>query len=457
MRIEIQASKQQLTSNKSRVRRSEKKHRRLLSQYDAITSDTELLGKGYAALKSRIAESDQPLSKGFVSYTLSLGCLYEAQKGYINTYFPASATYQDSAEIEAQIAKLKKRITSLHAQSAIPATAPARYAQIYLLTRMVKELNGKLEQMRQYETITGTMYDDANDFATTLKRGIRYSGSMIWQNGWKAQLGADDTTWQTDLEKNAKDTWWNVVNRARAFIYGNKAGLYGGNQAGPRSYFNTKAKRAAELVTILDKYAAFQNMTDAEQLNLLRNINNTGCGYTVLANAIIEQYYYRQEDFKRDFGFSLLRTENNTKVINYEPLIVDLYCAYTDQEVVKNGTTAAAEYKGIHPSDAFFSEYYNGRTSGSQTVSVDMVTYNSNRNYTETVKQGNVAIYTNSNITYQAAGKTLNSSTVTGAHTSMMTSADHSGANPVFTISSWGNKYTVTRSDHVYIFDWSTP
>jgi hypothetical protein len=218
MRIEIQASKQQLTSNKSRIRRSEKKHRRLLAEYAAIANDTQLLGRGYASLKSRIVESDQPLSKGFVSYTLSLGCLYEAHKGYINTYFPASATYQDSVEIEEQIAKLKKRIARLSTLSVILAVAPVMYIQIFLLNRMISELEDKLEKMRQYEAVTNTMYDDANAFAATLKRGVRYSGSMVWQNGWLVQLGADDNSWQNDLEKNAKDTWWGVTRRARAFM-----------------------------------------------------------------------------------------------------------------------------------------------------------------------------------------------------------------------------------------------
>jgi hypothetical protein len=295
MRIDIQSSQEQLSSNKAQIRQAEQNHRELYLAYDAIVFDQQLQGQGYYALVTRIESCDQPLSKGFVSYTISMACLYEVQKEYISFFFSTGVAYLDSYEIEAQIAELKRRCDEVRdwlvvlQGTAIPPTDYASNVNYYLyqlhrLNPVIIELENKIVNMHKYEAASSHMYEDALAFAEVLKRGVRYSGSMIWQGGWQVQLGADDKSWQEDLATAADVTWWGIVSRGRPFVYADERGRYGGDQSGPRYYFNTPERREQELVPILNQYPAFQGMTVPEQRHFLRKIEETGCGYVVIAN-----------------------------------------------------------------------------------------------------------------------------------------------------------------------------
>lgn len=470
MRIDIQSSKEQLSSNKAQIREAEQNHRELYLAYDAIVLDQQLQGQGYYALVTRIESCDQPLSKGFVSYTISLACLYEVQKEYISFFFSTDVAYLDSGEIEAQIAELKRRCDEVRdwlvmlQGTAIPPTDYASNVNYYLyqlhrLNPLIIELENKLINMHKYEAASSHMYEDALVFAEVLKRGVRYSGSMIWQGGWQAQLGTDDNSWQEDLTTAADVTWWGIVRRGRPFVYADERGRYGGNQSGPLSYFDSATRRKQELTTILDQYDAFQGMSDYEQKKLLNAIASTGCGYVVIANSIIEQYYFRPEDFERDFGFPLFRYENGQRVVNHETLLVDIYCSNMDTLAAANGTEPADEYQGLAPSNLglIMGNYLNDNTGGSQSVSASCRLFDFSVDYTNHHERGNVAVITYETTTYESNGWLgVGDVTISGGHGAMVTDVDSSGETPVFTVSSWGKKYTVTP-EQVIVIDWSTP
>jgi hypothetical protein len=470
MRIDIQSSQEQLSSNKDQLREAEQNHRELYLAYDDIVFDQQLRGQGYYALVTRIESCDQPLSKGFISYTISMACLYEVQKEYISFFFSTGVSYLDSYEIEAQIAELKRRCDEVRdwlvrlQSTAIPPTDYASNVNYYLcqlhrLNPLIRELEDKLINMHKYEVASCHIYEDALAFAEVLKRGVRYSGSMIWQGGWQAQLGADDRSWQEDLATAADVTWWGIVSRGRPFIYADERGRYGGDQSGPRRYFNTPGRREQELVPILNQYPAFQGMTVPEQRYLLRKIEETGCGYVVIANSIIEQYYFRPEDFERDFGFPLFRYENGQRVVNHETLLVDLYCSNIDTLVAANGKAPADEYQGLSTNNLSLTmgNYLNDNTGGSQSVSVSCRLFDSSVDYTNHHEQGNVAVITTERTTYESNGwRGIGDETTTGGHAAMVTDVDNSGETPIFTVSTWGKKYTVTP-ELVIVIDWSTP
>jgi len=456
MRIEITDSKRQLALNRINIHRAEENHRKLLKAFVKLASDTNLLGQGYTALRNRVTSFDQPLSKGFVSYAVSMSCLYGAQKNYINKYYLPSETFRDSVEIQSNLDELYSRLRTAEARLARTRNDAAAIIQLIArLEALIAELEDKLEKMRQYEVVTCKMYDSANRLAETLKRGVRYSGSLTWQNGWQAQLGANDQTWQNDLEENAKEAWWKVVGMAREFVYGDEDGLYGGNQDSPRSYFNTSTKREDILAKILEKYDAFSSLTDAQQLEFLRQVNQTGCSYTALANVVMEQYYFRPEDFRKDFGFSLFRTENDKQFLNIEPLIADIYCARVQHEI-DNGNQTEIVYKGFFTGgDDFFTDYIADKTE-KQTATASLTVFDSSVDYGAKLKDGSVIISAAPPSTYSRVGRNstqdlrITVDTTTGTpevsasgHATVLTGTTTSNGQTTYTVSSWGNKYTV--------------
>jgi hypothetical protein len=456
VRIEITDSKRQLALNITKIHRAEENHRKLHKAFEKLASDTNLLGQGYASLRNRVTTFDQPLSKGFVSYTVSMSCLYGAQKSYINKYYLPSETFRDSVAIQSNLDDLYSQLRSAEARLAIARNDTAAIIQLIArLEALIAELEDKLEKMRKYEVATSKMYDSANRLAETLKRGVRYSGSLTWQNGWQAQLGASDQTWQNDLEENAKEAWWKVVGIAREFIYGDEDNLYGGNQASPGSYFNTSTKREDILAKIFEKYDAFSSMTDAQQLEFLREVNLTGCSYTALANVVMEQYYFRPEDFRKDFGFSLFRTENDKQILNMEPLIADIYCARVQHEI-DSGNQTKIVYDGFFTGgNDFFTDYIADKTE-KQKVTASLTIFDPSVDYGEKLKDGNVIISATPPSTYSRVGRnsaqslriTIDTTTTppevsASGHATVLTGTTTSNGQTTYTVSSWGNKYTV--------------
>jgi hypothetical protein len=456
MRIKINKKKKQLATNRQKIRSTEASHRKLVKAFERLASDKRLSGKGYDSLRKRVSSFDLPLSKGFVSYTVSLGCLYEAQIGYINKYYLPSEAFRDSDEIHAQLmenyAQLKTAEEALAKKRG--KNTKTLEERIAALEAVIDELEDRIVKMNQYDAVTRSMYDNANRFAETLKRGARYSGSLTWQNGWLAQVGSNDKTWQKDLEANVNESWWEILGLAKKFVYSDEAGLYGGDQAGPTNYFNTSKKREEGLAKILKQYKAFKNMNDAEQQNLLRQVASKGCAYTALANSIMEQYYFRPEDFKKDFGFSLFRAEGDKQVLNFEPLVVDIFCARAQYQI-DNGKATEIVYEGHSiGSDKFAASYIADKTN-KQEVTINLLRNASSTDLEERVKDSTVIINANAPSSYSHPGKsptltiehTIDTDTkkVTSiGHATVLTDITTSEGKKTYTVSSWGGEYIVS-------------
>jgi hypothetical protein len=140
-------------------------------------------------------------------------------------------------------------------------------------------------------------------------------------------------------------------------------------------------------------------------------------------------------------------------------LLVDIYCSHIDTLVAANGTEPADEYQGLAPSNLGLTmgNYLSDNTGGSQNVSASCRLFDSSVDYTNHHRQGNVAVITYETTTYESNGWLgVGDETISGGHGAMVTDVDSSGETPIFTVSSWGKKYTVTP-EQVIVIDWSTP
>ncbi|MCL2136391.1 MAG: hypothetical protein FWH40_02545 [Coriobacteriia bacterium] len=461
MYIYPKRAQSQLEGQISSAHELEDKHRNLVKSLDSIASDTVLSGQAYDALKSQVMLYDLPLASGYVSFSVCLASVYRAHFDYIGKYFPELPDYISSDDINEQIRSLKDRIAELNrwyhwALSVVVLFyGLANQSQIAYLQNLVRKLEEKLSLMSQFETTTRSLYSDSDTLATTLYRGVKSTGSLVWDNGWTSLVSKYDTSWPEDLKQQIDATWWNLIERSQDFVYTDERGLFGGSQRGPKDYFKNSDLRNSELLPILKRYEAFKNMTDKEQRELLSQINSTGCGYTVLANSIMEQYFFRPEDFERDFGFPLFRTEKGKQVLNYEMLLVDIYCARMQEQMNASGESTIP-YKGLHPSDPFFSTYIADKTE-KQSVTTYW-TYSLPDEAAKMLHENNIAIHNGvEKVEYIGVQPGVPNVSFTGSHSVMVRSIDDSSGTPVYTVSSWGQEYQTEDMAIFYIITWSSP
>lgn len=101
-------------------------------------------------------------------------------------------------------------------------------------------------------------------------------------------------------------------------------GQFGGDQGSPQTHYK-------DLKMIVKKY--YPKYTDKQIKELLAKLNNEGCGYVALCNTLFAEFIGREKEFEQKFGFPMYIDGE----LNYDALVVDLYCAYDDRN--SQGTT----------------------------------------------------------------------------------------------------------------------
>jgi len=87
------------------------------------------------------------------------------------------------------------------------------------------------------------------------------------------------------------------------------------------------------------EHEGYENFTESQIHDLLDKMNQEGCGYIGIVNAIFAEYEGSEEEFEKRFGFPM-RDKNGD--YNYNYMFIDLYCA-TDNKYYLNesqGVTA---------------------------------------------------------------------------------------------------------------------
>lgn len=103
----------------------------------------------------------------------------------------------------------------------------------------------------------------------------------------------------------------------------------GGDQNGPYQMWRRGDAAEREMLrNLVHGYEEYTDYSDEEIEELLMKLNSEGCGYVAFANIIVDEYRRKEEEFEQIFGFPLfLGNVEGTESVNYNPLIIDLYCA----------------------------------------------------------------------------------------------------------------------------------
>ncbi len=112
----------------------------------------------------------------------------------------------------------------------------------------------------------------------------------------------------------------------------------GGDQNGPYEMWRRGNGDEREMVReMIHRYEEYEDYSDEQIEELLVKLNSEGCGYVAFANIIVDEYRRKEEEFEKIFGFPLfLEEEHDTVCVNYNPLIIDLYCASDNHNRVWN-------------------------------------------------------------------------------------------------------------------------
>ena len=156
-------------------------------------------------------------------------------------------------------------------------------------------------------------------------------------------------------------------------IYGGK-GFYGGNQSSARERWEDGDQE--DIKRIILQY--YPNMNASECKKLLSEMENEGCNYMAWVNTVFTQYYGREEEFYKRFGFQMYDQYGHP---NFDLMMVDLYCSQGGYNGSKDGLTkktsenAIEDYlldKGVEADvvniKKVSSEYFNSLPENSQII-----------------------------------------------------------------------------------------
>lgn len=188
--------------------------------------------------------------------------------------------------------------------------------------KLYESFREKSERFDKIAADTSHLFTAAEDMGSLIQSGLtKITGGF--QNG--SYVSDPNPEWRRRL-KNA------CIHLAMGYKD------RGGDQNGPNEMWRkgTEADRnmVREIVRSYDEYADYSD----EQIEvLLEKLNSEGCGYVAFANIIVDEYRRREDEFESIFGFPLfLEDGDKAAYVNYNPLIIDLYCASDNHNKVWN-------------------------------------------------------------------------------------------------------------------------
>ena len=251
--------------------------------------------------------------------------------------------------------------------------------------------------------------------------------------------------------KAAMDSLGHLVDTS---VYSSVPGQYGGDQGSAR---NLTLQEKRELYKIYRKNnPKAKKMSDRQFQNYLEKMNNEGCGYVALVNMMMNEYYGREEEFEKTFGYPMRDKNGN---YNFNHLLVDLYSRmdnydengkyhkYNDRGFFEQGPIFLYDERedrtgdGTNPKQRkyYFEQFLkeHGVTAHYETgvnVTVD--------NYKQIVKSGKTVCI---NYGYGIIRNENNQPHfINGGHSLVVTGVTDDGK---FIVSSWGDKYILDPNE----------
>lgn len=188
--------------------------------------------------------------------------------------------------------------------------------------RLYERWREKTELFDEIGARTSHLFTDSEGISGWIQTGLSQMTGAFQKGAYMPQ---QNSIWRRQI-KNAG------VRLAMGF------GDKGGEQNGPYTLWRRGMASDREFIReIVHGYEEYENYSDEEIEDLLIKLNSEGCGYVAFANIIVDEYRRKEEEFETLFGFPLfLENRSGTTYVNYNRLIVDLYCASDNHRKVWN-------------------------------------------------------------------------------------------------------------------------
>ncbi len=187
-----------------------------------------------------------------------------------------------------------------------------------------------------------------------------------------------------------------------------------------------------EIRAVVRKY--FPDYSDAEIIDLLKEMQNEGCHYMALTNTIFAYFNGREEEFEQIFGFSMYDENGHP---NFDLVMIDFYCDQGDINGIKDGL-----------SDVTAEQRWEGYLSG-KGVPVDVVRHINCTvdNYEELREQGEIIIELQPFTLKDSKGRDTKYKRINAGHAMVITGVAVINGKRMYEVSSWGDKYYIDPDD----------
>lgn len=188
--------------------------------------------------------------------------------------------------------------------------------------RLYERWREKTQKYDEIAAVTGPLFTVTEGIGVLIQNGLAKI-AYGFQNGSYAP--DPDQEWRRQL-KNAG------IHLAMGYQD------QGGDQNGPCEMWRRGTWSDREQIRELVRgYEEYDGYSDEQIEELLLKLNSEGCGYVAFANLIVDEYRRKEEEFGNIFGFPLFWEDPDGMLcVNYNPLIIDLYCASDNHNRVWN-------------------------------------------------------------------------------------------------------------------------
>ena len=239
-------------------------------------------------------------------------------------------------------------------------------------------------------------------------------------------------------------------------------GQYGGNQGAPQ---NASQAEKDKMYEIFKKNNPDIDLSTEQRTALFQRLNSEGCGYVAICNTIFEQYYLREDEFERTFGYPMYDSSGN---LNYNLLLMDLYsrmdnkkkimfweidAKYHDYDEKEDGDwwtySVLDDSEGTGTTNLereYYAEQFLKEHGIDANVDINVkVTPDNYESYVDSGKQ--VLIAFRYGYMYTEDGRRCE---INGGHSMTVTGVTSDGR---YIVSSWGEKYYIDPNEVATIID----
>ena len=310
--------------------------------------------------------------------------------------------------------------------------------------RLYEKWLEKTERFDEIAASTAHLFADSGDIESWIQKGLDEIGGAF-------QMGRYMPVFQSEWRSQIRNAGVRL-----AMCCGDK----GGDQNGPYTLWQRgEASDRESLRELVRSYEEYSDYSDEEIGMLLTRLNSEGCGYVAFANIIVDAYRRKEEEFEKIFGFSLfLEDVNGDTYVNYDHLIVDLYCASDNHnragiagweyDVYNAGEDSSATFgRGTTQEDRAYRFERYMRSYGLQ-AGIENIECTPDEIYSrceEEISQGKRIII--STCPVRLVDEADEPAYMDGGHAMTVTGLMDDGR---IEVSSWGEKYYITPEDSDY-------